>query len=174
MACHGNTVMNYGCSSHSCAPQGTTLNPRAVTSWTISVEPGQYLRIGVITQLRTALNTELSIRSLAAVSWTSTAANQKTRKPVLDQLVNAVNSCRTKDGGAAFTWATRNIGEKVTSTLLKQLRQNTNTLQKVCVCNCNYCTCNCNYCPCDCNYTCTCECNYSDERLKDNIQYIEG
>jgi hypothetical protein len=41
-----------------------------------------------------------------------------------------------------------------------------------CTCNCNYCGCNCNYCTCNCNYTCTCNCNYSDERLKENIEFV--
>lgn len=41
-----------------------------------------------------------------------------------------------------------------------------------CLCNCNYCTCNCNYCTCNCDYSCTCNCNYSDERLKENIKFI--
>ena len=178
--CAGHKVLAYGCTSHACSPQGTPINPRQVTSWTASVDAGQKLRIVVVNQLRSAINVELDTRGIARVSWTATANGQKTRKPVLDQLVTAINSCRTQDidkkvagnNAAAFSWATRNVGAKITSTFLKQLRQNVNTLQKVCVCNCNYCTCNCNYCPCDCNYSCTCNCNYSDARLKNNIEYL--
>jgi len=41
-----------------------------------------------------------------------------------------------------------------------------------CWCNCNYCACNCNYCTCNCNFACTCNCNYSDEKTKENIEYL--
>lgn len=148
------------CTSHKCKPQGTAIGPRTPTVWTSAIDAGQRFSIEIVNQLKTALNVELSVRSLAAESWTNLAVGGKVSKQALDQLVSVINNCRSEDEDAQFSWFTdRNVGDRVSNTFLTQLRDNTHTIQKKCICNCNYCTCQCNYCTCDCNY-CTCQCDY--------------
>jgi hypothetical protein len=65
-------------------------------------------------------------------------------------------------------------GEEILDESTDELRDQIDHLHTLCVCDCNYsCTCNCNYCTCNCNHACQCDCNYSDERLKENIVYME-
>jgi hypothetical protein len=77
-------------------------------------------------------------------------------------------------GGINYYWAdgAKAIGQQVTASDINSVIDKLQYCGTVCVCNCNYCTCNCNYCTCNCNYACTCNCNYSDERLKENIEFI--
>jgi hypothetical protein len=63
-------------------------------------------------------------------------------------------------------------GVTITATHINDLINSLYNAGIQCTCNCNYCTCNCNYCTCNCNYACTCNCNYSDERLKENIEFV--
>lgn len=63
-------------------------------------------------------------------------------------------------------------GTTITASVINAVVNSVRNAGYGCTCDCNYCTCNCNYCTCNCNYACTCNCNYSDERLKENIEFI--
>ena len=171
--------------------------PRTRTTWSSAVVSSKIVP-EYLNSLRTALNAELSIRSLSATSWTSISVGSKITDPIIDQFKNTITKCWSRDSGGNVSWISlagtdEGVGDKILYTLLVDLRNLTNRLQDVCICNCNYCpcncnyctcdcnyctcdcnycTCNCNYCPCNCNHSCTCQCNYSDERLKSNIEYI--
>ena len=159
---------------------GVISKNRPQTKWTDEpVTNNTFIKLAHLTELRTALNKELSVRGLSAVSWSN--PGQYFSSTQWTQIKNAINSCRKKDGLSAFTWTDSYAsGQVISYAGMIYMRQFVNVLQNVCMCdcnydcacNCNYCTCNCNYCICDCNWNCPCNCNYSDERLKEDIEYF--
>ena len=137
-----------------------------------------------INSMMTALTTELSIRELSAITWkTSTAGSTITTWEQINQIKTAINNSRTRDKNkntavyvkdannnnvvcqaasgvtTDFGWDTTTKGSFLKASWMNTVAGYVNTLQSLCICNCNYCTCNCNYCTCNCNY-CTCNCNY--------------
>jgi hypothetical protein len=106
--------------------------------------------------------------------------------PIYDSYGNFTGSYTTNYASpmpdpAATTWYSGAVnapigdiaaGTTITAAAINTIIDGITATAAACTCNCNYCTCNCNYCTCNCNYSCTCNCNYSDERLKENIEYV--
>jgi hypothetical protein len=110
-----------------------------------------------VNELRTAIGTERTRRSLGAYSWSWSAVAANTDsilKTHLDELRAAEVDTRTNgfcptDGTAVPTWTESTITQNVTSTKaqhINELRAALNVMENVsCLCNCNgHCSCNCN------------------------------
>lgn len=165
---------------------GTTASDvRTKTSFPALTAASSVALSSYINSMMTALTTELSTRGLSAVTWDKPVANSsKITINQINQIKTAINNSRTKDiannnttyvrdasgnnvvARAAsgitkgFSWTDGTVtGSFLKANLPTTIAGYINTLQSLCVCNCNYCTCNCNYCTCNCNY-CTCNCNY--------------
>lgn len=186
-SCNGNSgagcAAQYGstCPGHLCNVRlgGVYSLNRPKTNWSDHPVSNQvYIKKNHLLELRTALNAELSVRSLSLKSWSDT--EYFTSKQWLE-IRDAINECRRRDGGAEFVYHDPyEPGDVITPIGMNYLRNFVNLLQTVCMCqcnydcacNCNYCTCNCNYCTCNCNWGCPCDCAYSDKRLKEKIKYL--
>jgi len=64
------------------------------------------------------------------------------------------------------------VNDVIDDVIFNRLVNDINDSGNSCFCNCNYCACNCNFCTCNCNFGCVCNCNYSDEKTKENIEYL--
>lgn len=177
-------VPQYGgaCPVHLCnVRSGGVVSPnRPTTRWTNDpITKTTFISMVHINELRTALNAELSVRKLSAVSWQNPGSFFSSQQ--WTQIKSAIDSCRQRDGDPSFAYRdSYNPGDVITASGMTYLRNFVNILQQVCMCqcnydcacNCDYCTCNCNNCSCNCAWWCPCQCNYSDERLKENIEYL--
>lgn len=125
-------------------------------------------------------------------TWASFAADDKIGSSKLTEIINNMNTERVRWGLSSYsmsanvgsvidssaistikdkiddcntvTWTnSTTVGTLITYNSVLELQTVLDTLNGLCVCNCNYsCTCNCAYaCTCNCNYACTCQCNYS-------------
>ena len=162
------------------------------TSWTDpTISTSVKVKAQHINELRNAINGEQSRRHTTPLSFGAdrTAMNVVTKKDTKD-LIYQIEALYPFTGSWAYTYSTIS---KVEGAIITEVRGNLNNAENDCLCNCNYCTCQCNYCTCDCNYctcdcnyctcncnyctcnchySCTCNCNYSDERVKEEIEYI--
>lgn len=144
------------CSAQYCSPQGNQVGPRPQTKWVMDVMPGSKVALSIFRQLNTVMNVELTVRGFASPTWIHYQVGDRVSTGMIKNIVDAIDQCREHDREVQATWTTYKAGKQLSTTLLSELRELSNNLQAVCVCNCNYCSCNCDYCGCDCNYKSGC------------------
>jgi hypothetical protein len=147
---------------------GTAIND-AVTYTTANATIGSRVLASKMAELAGIVNSELARRGNAAraVQTVYTDGN------ILARHLNLMQG-NLSTGSYPYSAGFTNVAVDgiVYAANINAMIQKVKTAGAVCLCNCNYCTCNCNYCTCNCNYACTCNCNYSDQRLKDNVEFL--
>ena len=110
-----------------------------------------------LTEIITNMNTERVRWGLSSYSISTPVGNVVTSSGI-STIKDKIDDCNT------VTWTNSTaVGALITYNSVLELQTVLDTLNGLCVCNCNYsCTCNCAYaCTCNCNYACTCQCQYS-------------
>jgi hypothetical protein len=199
MACSGTHCSNHGtgvttttCAGHRAA---CPTNNAAGLSGSFAVQGG-LITAADINALKNAIRTELTryslhrsfpnsgAMSLAYASQSATVGNHVANSTVIDdahiddyeQMAQRVNNV-VEPVGTSYAVLTDaadgttsplnyNAGDLIEDTHWATLLSKYNTMRQDCICNSD-CACN-NVCNCHND----CACNYSDERLKENIQYL--
>ena len=149
----------------------------SITTWTDTLVPDvTEIRAIHVTELRTALEKEVTDRGLSSPIWTDPglaaditylkAPHVNEPRAYSEQAYQA--PCNT-DAAVAPIWtdqeATPAMGNRVVGDVtefrddhINELRTYINHLQNQCLCDCNAYCCNCNgHCGCNCNGHCGCE-----------------
>ena len=166
MACSGSHCTNHGTGTTTCSGhRGTCSTNRQLSlSSEFGVTTGRVLASD-IENIRANIRAELARWDLRYGPYTYLEATAYVSGQTIDdqQPDNLDNMIGQVLGGAT----NYPEGGTIEDTHWTNIRNRYNTMRTACICNSD----------CSCNLVCTCHndcgCNYSDERLKENITFIE-
>lgn len=179
----------YECPSHRSTKDYSTGTSKAVSNGKVAPRPNtaflsqtvaDKITVPVITAIQTALNQELSIRSLSAGNWSSFEVTTKIDPQTIKKVKDAIDRCVAKDKANRYcicntkghsatvgtfgyntpstdttvTWTNLNGGDITVAA--KFYADIVKYFQKYTNVLQTKCICDCNYCTCNCDY---CGCN---------------
>lgn len=168
MACNGTYCNAYGTGTTTCVSNRAACATNRPLSLSGEFTAGRVLASD-IENLRANIQAEIATYDLHAnygpynlLENASFAAGNRVYASQYNNLQTMVNYV----SGAAYTAMTAG-SSTIAGTYWQDLRNRYDTLRQDCICNAD----------CSCNAVCACHndcgCNYSDERLKENIKFIE-
>jgi hypothetical protein len=185
MACSGSHCSEHGTGTTTCAGHRASCSTNRQLTFTSYTQNG-LIRAEDVNALRTAIRDEVARynlhRSFDVTQRQATAYTTSTQvssahindMETMSQQVNNVNepvgtsyAVLTDPADATTAPNSYSANSRIDFSHWNTLLSKYNTMRQDCICNAD----------CACNLVCSCHndcgCNYSDERLKENIEYVE-